>query len=139
MTPSTVSRFEFAQAQGLNTVPIPLGWRVMIAMQPVEQKSAGGILLPDKHLDQQQAVATVGYVIAVGSTAYDRPEMGYQWVRPGDRVLTAKYAGQRHDVTVQGQKVELRIINDDEIQAVFDDAETELPAWVRSLIDRARA
>ena len=134
---ATVSRFEFAQPAGLEAIPRPTGWRVMVAMRPVENKSAGGILLPDKHLDQQQAVATVGYVVALGPTAYDRPEVGSVWVQSGNQVLTAKYAGQRHDVTIDGQKVELRIINDDEVQGVFPDAEA--PGWVTALINRVGA
>lgn len=130
---ATVSRFEFAQPAGLEAIPAPLGWRVMIAMRPVENRTAGGILLPDRHLDQQQAVATVGYVIALGPSAYDRPELGYRWVAVGDSVLTAKYAGQRHDVTIDGIRIELRILNDDEIQAVFPPGEQ--PAWVKTLIE----
>lgn len=133
--PTTVSRFEFAHPAGLEAIPCPTGWRVMVAMRPVETKSAGGILLPDRHLDQQQAVATVGYIVSSGPAAYNRDELGGQdWCRPGDQVLVAKYAGQRHDVSVDGQKVELRIINDDEVQGVFPGAEP--PDWVAALINR---
>lgn len=138
MTATTCSRFEFAQPPGLEAIPSPTGWRIMVAMRPVENKSAGGILLPDRHLDHQQAVATVGFVVSVGPAAYNRDEVGgYPWVREGDQVLVAKYAGQRHDVTLEGQKVELRIINDDEVQGVFPSAEP--PEWVSALIKRVGA
>ena len=135
---ATVSRFEFAQPAGLEALPRPTGWRVMVAMKPVENKSAGGILLPDRHLDQQQAVATVGYVISSGPQAYMRDDTGNQaWAGPSDQVLVAKYAGQRHDVTIAGQKIELRILNDDEIQGVFPPG--EVPDWVTALLTQAGA
>lgn len=140
----TMLDFEISKPKTLTEIPVPLGWRVLVAMEPVETRSAGGILLPDSHLDQKQAIATVGYVIDVGPQAYKRADTGeIPWVSPGDKVLVAKYAGQRHDVKTPGQSFELRIINDDEIQAVFpdeydrDDVPT-LPAWVSVLLKAKR-
>jgi co-chaperonin GroES (HSP10) len=139
----TALDFEVTRSKALTEIPRPCGWRVLVAMIPVETKSAGGILLPDSHLDQKQAVATVGYVIAIGPQAYQRDDTGFgPWVRPGDRVLVAKYAGQRHDARVNDRVFELRIVNDDEVQAVFEygvfGEPAELPAWVASLLKLAR-
>jgi len=134
----TTLDFEIAKPKALPQIPKPCGWRVLIAMVPVENKSAGGILLPDSHLDQKQAVATIGYVISLGSQAYQRDDTGNQaWVRPGDCVLVAKYAGQRHDAKVKGESVELRLINDDEVQAVLQDAGEDTPSWVLDLIQKS--
>lgn len=125
--------YEAARPKSLTEMPRPCGWRVLVAMVPVETRSAGGILLPDSHLDQKQAVATVGYVISIGPQAYRREDTGFgPWVCPGHRVLVAKYAGQRHDARVGAQSIELRIINDDEVQAVFPDREP--PDWVVDLV-----
>jgi co-chaperonin GroES (HSP10) len=130
----TALAFETARAGTLAAIPQPCGWRVLVAMVPVETRSAGGILLPDSHLDQKQAVATVGYVIALGPQAYGRADTGeIPWVSPGNCVLVAKYAGQRHDAKAGGQSVELRIINDDEVQAVFPPTGAA-PDWVADLI-----
>jgi co-chaperonin GroES (HSP10) len=141
----TALAFEATRPKALTEIPQPCGWRVLVAMEPVETKSAGGILLPDQLLDQKQAVATVGYVISIGPQAYQREDTGFgPWVRPGDRVLVAKYAGQRHDIKVLHQSFELRIINDDEVQAVFpveyDYAEgvpAKLPSWVTYFLQSA--
>ena len=133
----TALAFEVTRPKTLTEIPQPCGWRVLVAMVPVETRTAGGILLPDSHLDQKQAVATTGYVISVGPRAYQRDDTGFEpWAIPGDRVLVAKYAGQRHDAKVGGQSVELRLINDDEIQAVFDAGNDapELPAWVTEIL-----
>jgi chaperonin GroES len=141
----TALAFEVSRPKALTEIPRPCGWRVLVAMEPVETKTAGGILLPDHHLDQKQAVATTGYVLSIGPHAYSRDDTGFgPWVSRGDRVLVAKYAGQRHDVKVDGQSFELRIINDDEIQALFetqfdrDDVPVEDPAWVSVLLKIAR-
>lgn len=141
----TATAFEVSRPKALTEIPRPCGWRVLVAMVPVETKSAGGILLPDSHLDQKQAVATVGYVLALGPRAYGREDTGREpWAVEGNRVLVAKYAGQRHDIKVDGQSFELRIINDDEIQAVFpieydrDDVPVDLPSWVMTLLKSAR-
>jgi co-chaperonin GroES (HSP10) len=133
----TALAFEATRPKTLTEIPRPCGWRVLVAMVPVEQRSAGGILLPDSHLDQKQAVATTGYIISLGPQAYQRADTGLKpWVFPGNRVLVAKYAGQRHDAKVGGQSVELRIINDDEVQAVFSPS-GEAPDWVADLIAEA--
>jgi chaperonin GroES len=141
----TALGFEVTRPKTLTDIPQPCGWRVLVAMEPVEQRSAGGILLPDSHLDQKQAIATVGYVIAIGPRAYRREDTGnVPWAVQGDRVLVAKYAGQRHDIKIVHQSFELRIINDDEIQAVFPDTRgalddpAELPSWVSYLLKFTR-
>jgi co-chaperonin GroES (HSP10) len=137
---TTALAFETAQPKPLFEIPKPCGWRVLVAMTPVETKSAGGILLPDSHLDQKQAVATVGYVVALGPQAYRRVDTGtVPWAIPGDRVLVAKYAGQRYDAKVHGETVELRLVNDDEIQAVLEDAGKNTPEWVVNLIHKSGA
>jgi co-chaperonin GroES (HSP10) len=137
MTVMTALGFEASRPKALTEIPQPCGWRVLVAMLPVETKSAGGILLPDSHLDKTQAVATVGYIIALGPQAYQRADTGLKpWVFPGNRVLVAKYAGQRHDTRAGSGNVELRIINDDEVQAVFSPS-GEAPDWVADLIAAA--
>jgi co-chaperonin GroES (HSP10) len=131
----TALAFEVSRPKALTEIPQPCGWRVLVAMVPVEQRSSGGILLPDSHLDQKQAVATVGYVLALGPQAYKRADTGLEpWVISGDRVLVAKYAGQRHDTKFNGQSVELRIINDDEVQAVFPEGDYR-PDWLVDLLN----
>lgn len=135
---TTALEFETARPKTLLEIPRPCGWRVLVAMTPVETKSAGGILLPDSHLDQKQAVATVGYVITLGPQAYQRADTGLEaWATSGDRVLVAKYAGQRYDAKVRGETVELRLVNDDEIQAVLEDAGENTPEWVVNLIRKS--
>ncbi len=68
----------------------PLGDRVFVKVSASEEKTAGGILLPDTAKEKPQ----VGEVVAVGPGKRD--EKGARQdleVKVGDKVLYSKYAG----------------------------------------------
>ncbi|NLZ39345.1 MAG: co-chaperone GroES [Firmicutes bacterium] len=86
----------------------PLGDRVVIKPLEVEEKTASGIVLPEKAKEKPQE----GEVVAVGSGRIldngTRVEMD---VAVGDRVLFSKYAGT--EVKLDG--VEYLIMRQDDI------------------------
>jgi chaperonin GroES len=63
----------------------PLADRVLVEAAPAEQKTAGGIIIPDTAKEKPQR----GTVIAVGNGKKDEP----MTVKAGDNVLYGKYAG----------------------------------------------
>ncbi len=63
----------------------PLADRVLVEAAPAEQKTAGGIIIPDTAKEKPQK----GTVIAVGAGKKDEP----MTVKAGDHVLYGKYAG----------------------------------------------
>ncbi len=68
----------------------PLGDRVFLKVSPSEEKTSGGIYLPDNAKEKPQ----VGEIVAVG--AGKRNEDGSRQemeVKIGDKVLYSKYAG----------------------------------------------
>lgn len=68
----------------------PLGDRVFIKVSESEDKTAGGILLPDSAKEKPQ----IGEIVAVGSGK--RSEDGERQkidIEVGDKVLYSKYAG----------------------------------------------
>ncbi len=68
----------------------PLGERVFVKVSPSEEKTAGGILLPDTAKEKPQ----VGEVVAVGpGKRNDDGSYSALEVKVGDRVLYSKYAG----------------------------------------------
>ena len=68
----------------------PLGERVFVKVSPSEDKTAGGILLPDTAKEKPQ----VGEVVAVGpGKRNDDGSYSALEVKVGDRVLYSKYAG----------------------------------------------
>jgi chaperonin GroES len=77
----------------------PIGERVLVKVSESEEKTAGGILLPDTAKEKPQ----VGEIVAVGSGK--RNEDGsFQPldVQVGDKVLYSKYAGT--DIKIGGEE-----------------------------------
>lgn len=68
----------------------PLGDRVFIKISESEEKTAGGILLPDAAKEKPQ----VGEIVAVGpGKRNDNGSRAELDVKVGDKVLYSKYAG----------------------------------------------
>ena len=68
----------------------PLGERVFVKISPAEEKTAGGIFLPDNAQEKPQ----VGEVVTVGpGKRNDDGTYSPLEVKVGDKVLYSKYAG----------------------------------------------
>lgn len=94
---------------------VPLGHRVIILPDPVEEVSKGGIIL---NLDErtEKASCSSGTVVDFGPSAWLDPALGGEpWVKKGDRVVYAKYSGKF--ITDPVNEKEYVIVNDDAIQA----------------------
>ena len=77
----------------------PLDDRIIIKQSEAEEKSAGGILLPDTAKEKPQ----IGKVVAVGpGKILDDGKRGKMSVKKKDEVIYAKYSGS--DVEVDGEK-----------------------------------
>lgn len=68
----------------------PLGDRVLVKVSASEEKTAGGILLPDTAKEKPQ----VGEIVAVGPGKYnEKGDRQAPEVQSGQKVLYSKYAG----------------------------------------------
>ena len=86
----------------------PLHDRVIVKRLEEEEKTAGGIIIPDTAKEKPQQ----GKVIAVGKgRTLDNGEVTPLMVKEGDRVLFSKYSGT--EVKVGGE--ELLIMREDDI------------------------
>ena len=105
----------------LERMPSPTGWRLLILPYRVKGKTDGGIYLPDKVVEEQTVSTQVGYVLKVGSLAYQDSEKfpSGPWCKQGDWVMFARYAGSRFKI----DGGEVRILNDDEILACIGEPE----------------
>ena len=84
----------------------PLADRVLVEAAPAEEKTSGGIIIPDTAQEKPQR----GTVVAVGSGKKDEP----MTVKAGDNVLYGKYAGT--ELTVDGKNY--LIMRESDIYAV---------------------
>ena len=105
----------------LERMPDPTGWRLLILPYRGKGKTDGGIYLPDKVVEEQTVSTQVGYVLKVGSLAYQDSEKfpSGPWCKQGDWVMFARYAGSRFRI----DGGEVRILNDDEILARIKEPE----------------
>ncbi len=95
-------------------LPEPKGWKILVAMPVVKEKTKGGIILTDLSKDSQAYLNSVGQIIAMGEECYsDRKK---PWCKVGDWVIFGRYAGARISV----QKVKMLLLNDDEIIATLE-------------------
>jgi chaperonin GroES len=71
----------------------PLADRVIVEPAMAEEKTAGGIIIPDTAKEKPQR----GKIVAVGNGKPDEP----MTVKDGDTVLYGKYAGT--EITIEGK------------------------------------
>lgn len=93
----------------------PCGYRILLKPREVQEKTKGGVFLPDEVQVVEKYAAAVAQVIAMGDQAYDRNDA--PWCAIGDWVMIGKHAG--HRFKYDGE--EYRMINDDEVVALIDD------------------
>ncbi|KAF0196875.1 MAG: hypothetical protein FD166_2153 [Bacteroidetes bacterium] len=85
----------------------PLADRVLIEPAAAEQKTAGGIIIPDTAKEKPQR----GTVVAVGPGKKDEPIT----VKVGDLVLYGKYAGT--EISIEGK--DYLIMRESDIVAII--------------------
>lgn len=85
----------------------PLHDRVIVKPAKAEEKTAGGIIIPDTAKEKPQR----GTVVAIGSGKKDEPIT----VKIGDTVLYGKYAGT--DIQIEGD--DLLIMRESDILAII--------------------
>jgi len=112
----TVEPTEELEAQ----LPVPVGYRVLVALPQIEETFDGtNLLKTDTTKSQEYVMSIIGLVIDMGDQAYadeDRFPTG-PWCKQGDYVMFRANSGTRFKVG----EVEYRLMNDDSIEAVVAD------------------
>ena len=89
----------------------PLGNRILIKALEAEEKTKGGIVLPDTAKEKPQE----GKVVAVGKgKVLDDGSVQKMEVKSGDKVLFAKYSGTE----IKHEDEEYLILREDDILAI---------------------
>jgi len=92
----------------------PLGDRVVVRRESSEERTAGGIVLPDSAKEKPQR----GVIEAVGNgKLLDDGSRGRLQVQVGDRVLFTSWAGETFKVAEE----ELLLMREEDILAVLED------------------
>lgn len=88
----------------------PVGHFVLIEMKRIEEKTAGGIILPQTAVEKEERAAHSGKVIATGPLCKKLDALGH-----GRTAFFGRYAGMLLD----HDGAEYRLIDEDEIRGVL--------------------
>lgn len=96
----------------------PMEYNVVVEMAPVEERTAGGIILPASKTDRDKLATEEGVLVALSPHAftYETWPEGESPPAVGDKVLIARYAGAIHE---RNGKT-FRILKDKDIVAVVE-------------------
>ena len=100
-------------------MPEPKGYTLLISPGEVDEKTEGGLYMPDQIRDAEGIASIIGFVVSMGADAYkdkDKFPNG-AYCKVGAFVIFRSYSGTRFKIHTQ----EFRLINDDTVEAVVDD------------------
>ena len=103
----------------------PMEYNVVIRMDPTEETTAGGIILPTSKKDRDELATDQGTLVAVSPHAFTYADWPEGAVPPvaGDRVMFAQYAGRLWKPKGDNGPV-YRILKDKDIVAVVEQQPT---------------
>tara|TARA_R110000868_G_scaffold200245_4_gene447530 strand:- start:458 stop:826 length:369 start_codon:yes stop_codon:yes gene_type:complete len=100
-------------------LPEPSGYRLLIAVAEISEKTNGGVFMPEQLKKAEETASIVGFVVKAGPEAYSDENKfpSGPWCKEGDFVIFRSYSGTRFKVLGK----EFRLINDDTVEAVVED------------------
>jgi len=115
-----VAEIQLTQEDIENQLPVPVGYRVLVALPQVEETfGESGLVKSATTINHEHVMSIIGLVLDMGQQAYadeDRFPTG-PWCKQGDYVMFRANTGTRFKVN----GVEYRLMNDDSIEAVVAD------------------
>lgn len=101
----------------LHKLPDPKGYRILIAVPDVEEKTKGGIIRPDVVKTKEETASIAGQVLAMGPDCFMDPDRfpNGPYCQEGDWVMFRAYSGTRFKIDGK----EFRLINDDSVEATL--------------------
>jgi chaperonin GroES len=90
----------------------PLGDRILVKRIKEEEKTKGGIIIPDTAKEKPQE----GKVVAVGKGKFEDGKLVAPEVKAGDKILFGKYSGS--EIKLEGD--ELIVLREDDILGIIE-------------------
>jgi co-chaperonin GroES (HSP10) len=119
MYSAEVKDLDLERLKKSETFPHPTGYKLLIAMPTLEEKTEGGVFIPESLQQAESTASVVGLVIQLGDLAYQDQDKfpNGPYCKEGDWVIFRSYSGTRFKLEDQ----EFRLINDDTVEAVVAD------------------
>jgi len=98
---------------------MPLEFFVIVELDPTEERTPGGLILPSKVQEQDKLATQEGTLIAASPHAFTYAEGWPEGSKPevGQRVLFKRYAGHLHER--EGKTY--RVLNDKDLVAIVSE------------------
>ncbi len=95
---------------------IPLEYYVLIKLDPVEEKTKGGIILIEETRERKEQAQRTGRLVAIGPLAFEYDVDNDVIPQVGERVAFPKYGG----IEITGKdKLEYRLLKDGDLAAIM--------------------
>jgi|TARA_R100000093_G_scaffold71007_1_gene45550 co-chaperonin GroES (HSP10) len=100
-------------------LPEPQGYKILIALPEVDEKTEGGIIKADTTVRVEETASIIGFVLKMGPDCYkdEKRFPNGAYCEEGDFIIMRAYSGTR--MKIHGK--EFRLINDDTVEAVVRD------------------
>jgi co-chaperonin GroES (HSP10) len=110
---------EETEVKTASQLPKPTGYKLLIALPEIEEKTEGGIIKSSQTVQNEEVGSIVGFVLDMGPDAYNSESRfpSGPYCKKGDWILMRSYSGTRFKV--HGK--EFRLINDDSVEATVED------------------
>jgi len=109
MNDKDILAVDFGDRGGL----LAVGHRVLVRPEKVDEKTEGGIFIPDQVRDRHMLAKTVGTLVHAGPQAWRGIGNGEPWAEVGDTVHYHQYGG----FVVDDEHGQLRILEDEDLIA----------------------
>ena len=93
----------------------PVLHRIIVKLDPVEETTQSGIVIPKELIKKERKAVEIGTVISIGETAFKDYGGSINTVEVGDRVIIAQYSGKEVQDTNGDTFV---VINDEDILVI---------------------
>ena len=112
-------KMEATAEEKAKQLPQPSGYRILCALPEVDEAYDSGIIKADTTINFEEKLATVLFVVELGPDCYtDKTRFpNGPWCKKGDFIIVRPNSGTR--LQIHGR--EMRLINDDTVEAVVQD------------------
>lgn len=114
-----VTETEQVEERTAKQLPIPKGYKILIALPEPEEQTKGGIIKASQTMQVEEVGSICGFILAMGEDCYkdEKRFPNGPYCEEGDWIIMRSYSGTRFKV--HGK--EFRLINDDSVEAVVED------------------
>ena len=114
-----VTETEQDEERTAKQLPIPKGYKILIALPEPEEQTKGGIIKASQTMQVEEVGSICGFILAMGEDCYkdEKRFPNGPYCKEGEWIIMRSYSGTRFKV--HGK--EFRLINDDSVEAVVED------------------